>query len=725
MKIPNYASLLKKVREDKGMTQKELADNLSYSSQTISLWEMGTSSMKIDTLYEVCNVLKIDPIKFLSGEIEPKKTESSFDINSSLDFIKTKIEDKGISRKELEDRLNVSSPTLRKLLSGLVSFDVNQMSLLSNVLCFEFADALKEKNESEHQRKNKRKLIVISSSIAILLSLIGVGAYFCIKKGLENEEKIEPIPDLKINYVDKTIEGFSINSTYYFNDLERYVTSSILEIEDSWIDNYLTIKKKGRDSSFSNSSPITLYIKSANFENSFPLNVSSYLEPNDVDPLLDERLEEFSKFWKLNEEEKRDLYIKWKPKLIDNLSCPIPYLNSSYFNNYLSSYADKFDEIKYTYEIKSENDGEINKDYIEITGLNDKNSSYVYIPAKIEEIDDVRIASYAFDGDKYKNLKEITFEQKPHYVGQFAFNNLNLDVLDFGIINPVDYEMVMPFDGETTYKNETRRYSNALANIKKIEKARFPVYAKREDTSNVFWNSFFGKTVPVVNDDFLGISAMFISKPSSEPYWGLQYNFFKNMKIRSVYIPKEVSSYSVIWDEEDIYLRLIKFEDGYQCNNKYYEYDYNYANYKFASFLALEYVLFDGVKEDMGYFVSEGMLRGAISFKGSLHYEDMAIIGTQAFEGSRLPSKITLRKANHIYSNAFKSNVGLKQIDIYKSNEITSTNKLKIEEGAFRKCVASSNGLERIVFHGFSKDKSELDLHQNYREDGIEEIFID
>ncbi len=724
MKIPNYASLLKNVREKNGMTQKELADNLPYSSQTISLWEMGTSLMKLDTLYEVCNVLKVDPVKFLLGEIQIKESKSNFDNSYFLSFVKTKIEERKIAKKELEDRLNVSSPTLRKLLSGQVIFDLNQTSLISNALSFSLEEALVDKTELKSKRISKWKLIIISSCLVFFLSLLGIGVYFCIKSNQKDVDKIEPIPSLKINYADKTIDGFDIHSTYYFNDSERYLTSSRIDIEENWIDNYLTIKKKGRNSSFLSSDPITLYIKSANFENRFPLNVSSYLEPNDIDPLLDERLNELESIWPSDDEEKPDSLLKWKSQIRDGLSCPIPYLDSSYFNNYLSSYVDRFNEIKYTYQIKSENNEEIHKDYIEITGLNDADSSFVFIPSKIEGIDDIRISSYAFDGDKYKNLKEITFEHKPHYVGEFAFNNLDLSVLDFGISNPVDYEMVMPFNGETSYKNETRRYSNAFAGIKKIEKARFPVYGKREDTTGVFWNSFFGKTLPSENNDYLGISIMFISKPISTPKFGFSSTYFKNLKIRSLYIPKEVAPYSSIWDDLDFYLRLIKYEEGYQRDADNYE-DYNYANFKFFGFLSLEYILYDGAKPNNDYYMSARMLRGAISFKGSLHYENMAIIGSSCFEASRLPSKVSLKKVKRIYPNAFSHNVGLKQIDIYKSSEVREDNKLIIGEGAFKKCVTSSNGLEKIVFHGFNKDKTELDLHPNYREDGIEEIFVD
>lgn len=56
---------LKKYREKNGMTQKELAEELTkrlgkeFKHNTVSSWESGTNSIDISVLFEICNLFGV------------------------------------------------------------------------------------------------------------------------------------------------------------------------------------------------------------------------------------------------------------------------------------------------------------------------------------------------------------------------------------------------------------------------------------------------------------------------------------------------------------------------------------------------------------------------------------------------------------------------------------------------------------------------------------------
>ena len=54
-----FSQNLTRYRTQKGLMQKDLAERLNVSKATISCWESGTYSPKLNTLYEICEVLNI------------------------------------------------------------------------------------------------------------------------------------------------------------------------------------------------------------------------------------------------------------------------------------------------------------------------------------------------------------------------------------------------------------------------------------------------------------------------------------------------------------------------------------------------------------------------------------------------------------------------------------------------------------------------------------------
>lgn len=68
MKEETIGAFIQKVRKEKGLTQKELAERIHVSDKTISKWENGNSAPNTEILSELCLALDISVNELLSGE---------------------------------------------------------------------------------------------------------------------------------------------------------------------------------------------------------------------------------------------------------------------------------------------------------------------------------------------------------------------------------------------------------------------------------------------------------------------------------------------------------------------------------------------------------------------------------------------------------------------------------------------------------------------------------
>ncbi len=80
--------LIAECRREKGLTQKQLADELNLSNKTISKWESGSGSPDISNLSEVAKVLGITVDELLNGE---RKTEQEDRVTSENIPVKKKL----------------------------------------------------------------------------------------------------------------------------------------------------------------------------------------------------------------------------------------------------------------------------------------------------------------------------------------------------------------------------------------------------------------------------------------------------------------------------------------------------------------------------------------------------------------------------------------------------------------------------------------------------------
>ncbi len=67
----DIGNIIRKLRIEKEMTQKQLADKMNISDKTISKWERGLGCPDVSLLPELADILGVDIGKLLSGNLTP------------------------------------------------------------------------------------------------------------------------------------------------------------------------------------------------------------------------------------------------------------------------------------------------------------------------------------------------------------------------------------------------------------------------------------------------------------------------------------------------------------------------------------------------------------------------------------------------------------------------------------------------------------------------------
>ena len=68
-------TLLYRLRKEKGMTQKQIAERLNISDKAISKWERGLGCPDVSLLGELSNIYEINIEKLLAGDLQPNNIE--------------------------------------------------------------------------------------------------------------------------------------------------------------------------------------------------------------------------------------------------------------------------------------------------------------------------------------------------------------------------------------------------------------------------------------------------------------------------------------------------------------------------------------------------------------------------------------------------------------------------------------------------------------------------
>lgn len=76
MDCSKAGKLILKLRKEKNMTQRQIADALNISDKTISKWERGLGYPDVSLLSELSNILDVDIEKLLQGELMPNRMDN-------------------------------------------------------------------------------------------------------------------------------------------------------------------------------------------------------------------------------------------------------------------------------------------------------------------------------------------------------------------------------------------------------------------------------------------------------------------------------------------------------------------------------------------------------------------------------------------------------------------------------------------------------------------------
>lgn len=97
MNQEKIGKFIAKLRKEKNLTQEELAEQLSITKNAVSKWERGISLMDMSLLKPLSNILGVEIIDILSGEIVDKNNKSEqyekmiLELFNSTSFNKKKI----------------------------------------------------------------------------------------------------------------------------------------------------------------------------------------------------------------------------------------------------------------------------------------------------------------------------------------------------------------------------------------------------------------------------------------------------------------------------------------------------------------------------------------------------------------------------------------------------------------------------------------------------------
>ncbi|QHQ59457.1 helix-turn-helix domain-containing protein [Anaerocolumna sedimenticola] len=75
MDCAKVGKLILQLRKEKGLTQKQIADQLNISNKTVSKWECGLGCPDVTLWEELSAILGADILKLLQGELEPNRPD--------------------------------------------------------------------------------------------------------------------------------------------------------------------------------------------------------------------------------------------------------------------------------------------------------------------------------------------------------------------------------------------------------------------------------------------------------------------------------------------------------------------------------------------------------------------------------------------------------------------------------------------------------------------------
>lgn len=184
-------------RKDKGFTQKELADSLNISYQSVSKWEAGYSLPTVEMLYEMANVLNVTVDLLLNDSAWENRWIRYTDTASMKDPIYASITCTPGSKERLaaEYRYNreICADAVAGTINLLLQYGVESMILKGMIVCGNYnQDQLRLMAEAMKDRCRKNDVIFAGMEIAAQPVNYGTEEYHInvTLTGVQDREKI-------------------------------------------------------------------------------------------------------------------------------------------------------------------------------------------------------------------------------------------------------------------------------------------------------------------------------------------------------------------------------------------------------------------------------------------------------------------------------------------------------------------------------------------------------
>lgn len=101
MEQEKIGKFIKEKRKENGLTQEKLAEKLGVSGRSVSKWENGICMPDMSLYKEICNILNISLVEFISGEAKAEKIQASECDESINSIIETSTKNNNLFRKIL------------------------------------------------------------------------------------------------------------------------------------------------------------------------------------------------------------------------------------------------------------------------------------------------------------------------------------------------------------------------------------------------------------------------------------------------------------------------------------------------------------------------------------------------------------------------------------------------------------------------------------------------
>jgi transcriptional regulator with XRE-family HTH domain len=99
-----FGTKLRKLREERHLSQQQVADSIGVGQNTYSRWESDLSTFKIEYLTKIANVFKIEPIELVSSDTNFSVVNNTNNKDSSINGFNVYLDMKDIYKDLLDSK---------------------------------------------------------------------------------------------------------------------------------------------------------------------------------------------------------------------------------------------------------------------------------------------------------------------------------------------------------------------------------------------------------------------------------------------------------------------------------------------------------------------------------------------------------------------------------------------------------------------------------------------